>query len=48
MDRTVEKPLDVHLLLPSEGESIKPQGRADVRKYRFYGSDPSVIDKATR
>jgi len=47
VDRAVEEPLDVHLLLSSEGESIESQGGADIGKDRLCRSEPSVIDKTS-
>jgi hypothetical protein len=46
--RAVEKPLDVHLSLSSEGKPIEPQGRANIGKYGLCRGESSVIDKTTR
>lgn len=47
MHRAVEEPLNVHLPFASEGESIQPEGGADMGKNRFCGGESSVVDETT-
>ena len=47
MHDAVEEPLDVHLALPPQGESVETQGRTDISEDRFYSGEPLIIDEAT-
>ena len=47
MHRAVEEPLDIHLPFSPEGESIEPQGRADMGKDRLCGGEPLVVNETT-
>jgi len=48
MDDTIELPLDVHLLLFSQGKTIQPQGMSDVGEHGLRCPDPLAVYESTQ